>query len=409
MGNKQPKQLKFLFISSDKFPPFRVDVSVLFGKELAARGHVIDWILQSEATCKKPYEVLWSGCRVFVGPTDNGTSLLSRFRKHIYSIWHDFKLVGLARKNDYDFVQVKDKFISALLAIVVSKIKKIKFIYWLSYPFPEASLYRAKEGIARYPFLYYLRGIMQKLLLYKIILPLADQVFVQSEQMKRDLVALGVGGGRLFPVPMGVDLGIFPYRENYNEEHTNRSVVYVGTLTKVRRMDFLIRVFGKVIHEIDDAVLYVIGDSTDPNDVEALISEAKKIGVDKSIIFTGRLPREKALEYVDRSQVCVSPFFPIPILNSTSPTKLIEYMAMGKAVVVNDHPEQRLVISESGGGICVSWNEEDFANAIIMLLTHPTLAREMGVRGRNYVKEKRDYKKIAMMVEGQYFNVIDMA
>ncbi len=41
------------------------------------------------------------------------------------------------------------------------------------------------------------------------------------------------------------------------------------------------------------------------------------------------------------------------ILRAASPTKLVEYMAMGKAVVANDHPEQKRVIEESGAGYCV--------------------------------------------------------
>jgi hypothetical protein len=49
MANRIYKKLKFLFISSDKFPPFRPDVAVLFVKELSRRGHQIDFLLQAEA------------------------------------------------------------------------------------------------------------------------------------------------------------------------------------------------------------------------------------------------------------------------------------------------------------------------------------------------------------------------
>ena len=48
------KLFRMLGVSSDNFPPRRVDVAVLFGEELAGRGHRIDWILQSEAACARP-------------------------------------------------------------------------------------------------------------------------------------------------------------------------------------------------------------------------------------------------------------------------------------------------------------------------------------------------------------------
>jgi glycosyltransferase involved in cell wall biosynthesis len=127
--------------------------------------------------------------------------------------------------------------------------------------------------------------------------------------------------------------------------------------------------------------------------------------VSDSVIFTGYLPQREALRYVDAAEVCLSPFFPTPILNSTSPTKLIEYMAMTKPVVANDHPEQRLVISESGGGICVAYEEGKFAEAIVALLRDPELAREMGQKGRQYVAEKRTYSKLADVVEAKYLEM----
>ena len=124
------------------------------------------------------------------------------------------------------------------------------------------------------------------------------------------------------------------------------------------------------------------------------------------MVFTGQLPHAEALEYVREADVCVSPFYTTPILNSTSPTKLVEYMLMGKAVVANEHPEQQLVIEESGAGYCVAYDEEAFAQAILALLRAPELAREMGERGRRYVLERRSYEVIASQVERQLLHIV---
>jgi len=158
-------KLKFLFVSSDKFPPFRVDVRVLFGKKMVERGHIIDWLLQSDETLHNAYQTEWSGCKVYVGSTDNGTSIISRSKKNLHDIFHDFKMFNILRKRKYNFILIKDKFISALIAIIASKMFDVKFIYWLSYPFPEDFLYQLKEGIARYPLIYWARGHSLKFLL----------------------------------------------------------------------------------------------------------------------------------------------------------------------------------------------------------------------------------------------------
>jgi glycosyltransferase involved in cell wall biosynthesis len=74
-------------------------------------------------------------------------------------------------------------------------------------------------------------------------------------------------------------------------------------------------------------------------------------------------------------------------------------MAMGKAVVANDHPEQRLVIEQSRAGTCVPWSEQAFAAEIVRLLLSPSLRHEMGERGRDYAIRHRSYEVIADAVE----------
>ena len=101
---------------------------------------------------------------------------------------------------------------------------------------------------------------------------------------------------------------------------------------------------------VPTARLYVVGRGDDPEDETFLESEAARLGLQSSVVFVGQLPQAQALRYVREADVCVSPFYPTPVLRSTSPTKLVEYMAMGKAVVANDHPEQKRVIEESGAG-----------------------------------------------------------
>ena len=402
-------KFKILFISSDKFPPFRVDVAVLFGKEISGRGHIVDWILQSEENCDKSYMTKMPGGQVLVGATDNGPSRWHRLTKHIYSIINDLSMFRMAARNKYDFIQVKDKFLSALFAIVAAKKNHTKFIYWLSYPFPEASIYRAKEGTARYPLFYLIRGYIFKFFLYRVILPAADHIFVQSEQMLKDVAAEGISLEKLTAVPMGVETDKIPFKLDGNAlqpEKKQKIVLYLGTLAKIRKIDFLIRVFSFVLNQEPSAKLYLVGAGDDPTDEQLIVDEAKRLGISDSIIMTGFLPMEKAWEFVRQADVCVSPFHPTVILNSTSPTKLIEYMAMGKAVVANDHPEQRLVLEESSAGLCVRYDEDAFSSAIVYLLQNPHKASEMGIRGRRYVAQYRSYKAIADTVDQKYQQVL---
>jgi len=104
--------------------------------------------------------------------------------------------------------------------------------------------------------------------------------------------------------------------------------------------------------------------------------------------------------------VCLSPYYPSFALNSTSPTKLLEYMAMSRPVVANEHPEQSLVLAESGAGICVPWSEQAFAEAIEELLDDPELCRRMGANGHRWVKKNRSSRFLADVVEKRYKHLI---
>ncbi len=401
---KDNKKLKILFVSSDKYPPFRVDVSVLFGQEIVNRKHQVDWILQSEDDCKQSYITRWKGGRVWVGKTNNGTTRRARLLKHVYSIKNDLLMFRLSKETEYDFIQVKDKFISAMLAIIAAKIYKTRFIFWLSFPYPEAALYTAKIGTARYPLFYRLKGWLLGNVLYRLILPRANHVFVQSEQMKKDLEKSGADVHKMTAVPMGVSLETIQYDKEVLDNKSNK-IVYLGTLAKARKIEFLIDVLELVKKKIPTAKLYLVGEGNDPTDRDVIIDKAKELNVASSVIITGFLAREKAMSHVKQAGVCVSPFYPTPILNSTSPTKLVEYMAMGKPVVANDHPEQRLVIEESKAGICVPYEKDRFATAIVTLLREPKKAVEMGKKGRLYVERKRSYRRIADDLEEQYLKI----
>ena len=173
----------------------------------------------------------------------------------------------------------------------------------------------------------------------------------------------------------------------------------------MRRIDFLIRVLAKVREQVSDAKLYLVGAGDDPSHEQSLVDEARRLNVLDAVVFTGQLPRDEAFEYVQEADVCVSPIFPNPVLNPASPTKLVEYMALGKAVVANDHPDQRMVLEQSGAGICVPWDEAAFASAIVKLMTSPQLASAMGERGRNWVARNRAYPIIADRVERAFLKV----
>jgi len=400
--------LRILVVAGDTYPATRVDVATLFVKHLGGRGHQIDWILQSETATGRSEVVPWGTGQVWVGRTNTGTSLVSRTAKHVLGILHDLRLFPLMASGRYDIIQVRDKFLSGIFAAIASRIFRKRFVFWLSFPIPEMYMLLADEAHGLYKILYRVRGAAFKFLLYRVLMPAADHAFVQTERMRDDISREGIAKEKMTAVPMGVDAEAdwaAVAKNRVIPEH-GRTFVYLGTIARTRHLDFLVRVLAKVRESVPDVKLYVVGGGVAPGDEELLTTEASRLGVLDALVLVGQRPRAEALAYVRDADVCVSPIYPSPLFNCGSPTKLVEYMAMGKAVVANDHPEQLQVITESVAGYCVPWQEDAFAAAIVRLLEDPTEAKRMGERGARYVAQRRAYGLITDIVEEELVKLV---
>jgi glycosyltransferase involved in cell wall biosynthesis len=222
--------------------------------------------------------------------------------------------------------------------------------------------------------------------------------------MRRDIAREGIPLERMTAVPSSVNLRDFdPQADPAGDVPAPPpTIVYLGTLLRERQLDFLVRVHALVVAAVPDARLKFVGSGWMPDDEQLLRSEAERLLIGSSVTITGWLPMAEAWRHVRRATVCVSPYLPVAILRSTSPTKLIEYMALGRPVVANDHPEQAEVLHDSGGGIVCGWDEREFAAAIVELLMDPQRCAQMGTAGRRYVAEHRTHWAMVELVCGRY-------
>lgn len=381
----------------------RVDVCDLFAVRLAKKGFNIQWVLHDAQPGPGWRKTRWRDAPAFIVYQSSRRGLVGKIDNKLRDLVADLRTFWLALTGSYDVVQVRDKFLVAVLALLATRLRGSKFTYWASYPFAECRIIDAREGRARFPVLSLAVGKTAAWLQYKIILPHADHIFVQSRQMLEDFRAEGVAQESMTPVPMGIGEHLLNHPPC---EVTPYSILYLGTLNLVRRLDTLVEALAIVRKQFPKSRLVFVGEGDVPEDRQRLEQAISQFGLADAVEITGWLPAAEAHDRVCRAAVCVSPFYPIPILLSTSPTKLIEYMALQRPVVANRHPEQSVIIAESGAGICVDWSAEQFAEAISTLFADPTAAEAMGRRGREYVRAKRLYSGIAEDVAAEYSRLL---
>jgi glycosyltransferase involved in cell wall biosynthesis len=402
--------MRMLFVVNETFPTSRVDVDVLFRRELAGRGHQIEFVMQAATpeAFAQPGSA-WPGSRVRVGPTDVREGFFHRLRRHWLAVLHDVRWLRRAHRMEYDCIQVRDKFVVGAIGVLLARMRRIPFFFWLSFPEPEANMLRARHGHARYPTLTLARGWLSGQLLYRVILPLSNHVFVQSEIMKRGICARGIDPARVTPVPMGVDTGelVRMPQLRATSRQSRIRLVYLGVVAAERRMEILIDMLSLLRTAGVPAFLTIVGDARDAHERAALEARAAHLGVSDCLAITGFVPRAEALQLACSADVGLSPIFRTPIFEVASPTKLVEYMALGLPVVANDQPEQRLVLRESRAGVCTPWGARHFARAVAWLARRtPEERQAMGRRGKEWVEAHRSYRRVADAVEKVYVDVM---
>jgi len=397
-----------LYVIPDQFPPFRADVVDLFGKQMPARGHIIDWLMlgvNKFSGIRSSQE--WLGNHVYLYPKSKYGGLPGRILSNIYGLIGDLMILPLSIKGQYSVIQVRDKIFAGLISWCAARLTGARFVYWMSFPIPEAKIYQANNKYVPYRWFVWLKGQSMRLFLYKAVLPLADHIFVQSDRMREDVANAGISFEKMTPIPMGIRKEQVRKPENARAPNTQEPLLlYLGVIMKLRQTEMLVGVLAKVRERYPKARLLLVGEAQHPGDILAVNNEVARLGLTDAVSVTGFLPMEQAWAWVEKADICISPFAPIPVLLSTSPTKLIEYLAMAKCVVANEHPEQCKVMHESGVGACIPWDISAFSDEICKLLDAPDSARIAASKGPEWVLNNRTYDLIAEITEEKYSNII---
>ena len=397
--------MHILYLTAEQWPTFRADLTILFGKYLPRFGVTCDVVTEQDVNDSN--QTNWPA----------GKGLLCKVPKnragqYVVKFLHQCKVLVTADYAQYQAVQVRDMTMIALVAILMCRLKKKPFYYWLSYPQSEGQIQRAKARGARAGLRYWfplMQGTIGQLLLYKIILPSANHVFVQSQNMLEMLALKGINLQKMTPVPMGVDLEMASQRLLPSDNPLligKRVLVYLGTLDRVRQIEILFDMLRIVRMQIPNTLLVLAGETEDVDHRAWLRQQAEKIGVAQYILWTGWLPMNEAWRYVAAAEIGLSPIPRGYLLDMGSPTKAVEYMALGLPVVMNDNPDQLIVAQESGAARCIPLEPVLFAQAVLTLLNDANLKITMQKKGIDYVNKARGYHQIANSVSAKYHQLI---
>jgi glycosyltransferase involved in cell wall biosynthesis len=413
MPSQQPTStspLSIAFIVRDPLPPIRADVLTLFGAEMPRYG--VHTELVGQGGSDAPASPWPAGGMHVVG------SLRSRFASVCSPLWDLLGLWRAMRKQRPHCLQVRDKIASGVLGRVMAALLRVPFVYWMSFPIVEGFEVR-RDDIARQErgfkgrlkwAAHALRARASRIAIYRLVLPGARHIFVQSDAMADWLAAKGFERARMTAVPMGVDAALFDRAsvEPVDDARLDgkRVVLYLGRIAQSRKSEFLLEVAAELRAAMPDSLLVIAGDAPSDDEMAWMRREIAQRGLAEHVLLTGWLPQRTALGYAVRAEVGLSPIPRGTLFDVSSPTKLVEYLALGIPSVANDIPDQKLVVEQSGAGLCVPMDAPAFAAATLQLLNDPALARQFAMRGPAYVKAHRTYDILGRNVARTYKKIL---
>ncbi len=204
----------------------------------------------------------------------------------------------------------------------------------------------------------------------------ADWVLPVTAVLAARVAEAGVPRERIRVVPNGIEPGwadAIPGREAAKRESglEGRLVVgFVGFVREWHRAERLVRFLARP-DAPPDLHFLLIGDGTTRTALEA---EAQKLGVAHRMTVTGIRPRAEVPALMAAIDIAVQP----DVVDYACPLKLIEYMAMGRAILAPDRANIReLVMPEQDAVLYDAAAEDGFDQGLQRLVQDPGLRRRL--------------------------------
>jgi len=233
------------------------------------------------------------------------------------------------------------------------------------------------------------------LLFEKLSLRLADGVIATNESYRR--VEVGRGGvlpSRIAIVRNGPDLSKFSPAdgdEGLGPAAPPFRVGYLGNMNPQDGVDVLLRAAAEIRSAGRGDVEFLLVGSGDA--FEGLRALAERLGLGRAVRFTGRVPDREMLEALRSCHVCVQPDPWSPLNAISTMNKVMEYMALRRAVVAFDLEETRVTCGDAALLVPQGSGAAGLARAILRLLDDAEERARPARAGRTRVENELRWEK----------------
>ncbi|HEY4424865.1 MAG TPA: glycosyltransferase family 4 protein [Pyrinomonadaceae bacterium] len=239
----------------------------------------------------------------------------------------------------------------------------------------------------------------------RLNLDAAARIFVVSDVERRNLEARGVAAGKIVVNPNGVDVerfrpGVGGVEVRHELGIRDDEVVagFVGTFGPWHGVEKL----AEAIKLIPAGRFLLVGSGS------LQVEVAKRLEAEVAsgrVIFTGAVGHERVPSLLDACDLLVAPHVPLADGSEFfgSPTKIFEYMAMGKGIVASRLGQIGEVLVDGETALLVEpGNVKELRAAIVKMIEDKGLREALGIRAREMAEEEYTWTHNAQRVLDAY-------
>ncbi len=231
----------------------------------------------------------------------------------------------------------------------------------------------------------------------------AGLIVVVSKAMRDELVARGIDEKKILVNPNGVDIEqyspLINSKEIKKKYQLQKKIVlgFIGTFGQWHGAENIVLAYRKLLREYPEykkkSKLMMIGDGIKMPEVKKNINEG---GISENVILTWLIPQSEGPKYLSACDILINSTVPNPDGSEFfgSPTKLFEYMAMGKAIICSDMAQMSEVLTHNKTAYMVKPADiYDLIIAMKHLLDNIELRNKLGENARKEATSKHTWDK----------------
>lgn len=212
----------------------------------------------------------------------------------------------------------------------------------------------------------------------------ADMILTVDDSLKEIYKErIGINGSKIITLPNTPSKEIFNSEivdESISKKLSDRFVLfYAGGIDHLRGIDFVIECISYLKTLIPEVLFVIAGKENRAFKIEPLI---KKFQVEQYVLHVGWLPLNMLPSYIAASDICL--FVPRADnleINNTIATKVFQYAALGKPVIVSEARKMKEFVLNNGLGFSVDFGDiQSFCNTVLRIYSEPEILNSIQIK-----------------------------